>query len=69
MKNVEIDTALRVSGVLLTLGIGVEMVSLWWEKPLAFLLFVAFGGLFTGSGMAFYLYSLLPPRESQLPKR
>lgn len=68
MKNIRIDIALRISGVLLILGILVEIVSLMWEKPLAFLLFVGVGGLLTASGLAVYLYSLLPPRESPSPE-
>ena len=31
--------SLRVSGILLILGLGTELISLLWEKPLAFLLF------------------------------
>ena len=40
MKEIQIERALRISGVLLILGIVVEIISLLWEKPLAFLLFV-----------------------------
>jgi hypothetical protein len=67
MKNGGIDKALRISGVLLILGIFVEIVSLLWEKPLAFLLFAGVGGLLTASGLAFYLYSLVRPTEPPLP--
>jgi len=61
MKEIQIERALRLSGVLLILGIVVEIISLLWEKPLAFLLFVGAGGALTFAGIVLYLYSLLPP--------
>jgi hypothetical protein len=61
MSEVGIERALRTSGILLILGLGVEVVSLLWEKPLAFLLFVGVGGLLTVLGILLYLYSLVPP--------
>ena len=63
MSEVGIGRALRVSGILLILGIIVEAISLWWEKPLAFLLFVGVGGLLTLAGILAYLYSLVPSDE------
>ena len=57
----EIQRALRISGILLILCIAVEIISLLWEKPLAFLLFVGIGGALTFVGIVLYLYSLLPP--------
>jgi hypothetical protein len=61
MSDVGIERALRASGVLLILGLVVEVVSLLWEKPLAFLLFVGVGGLLTFLGIFLYLHSLVPP--------
>jgi len=61
MSEGGIERALRASGILLILGLGVEVVSLLWEKPLAFLLFVGVGGLLTVLGILLYLYSLVPP--------
>jgi hypothetical protein len=60
MKEIQIERALRISGILLILGIAVEIISLLWEKPLAFLLFVGIGGALTFVGIVVYLYSLLP---------
>jgi hypothetical protein len=60
MKEIQIEQALRISGILLILGIAVEIISLLWEKPLAFLLFVGIGGPLTFVGIVLYLYSLLP---------
>jgi hypothetical protein len=67
MQKVQIERALRISGILLILGIAVEIVSLLWEKPLAFLLFVGVGGLLTLAGIGFYLYSLVTPSSAPPP--
>ena len=54
-----IHRSLRVAGVLLILGLGVELISLLWEKPLAFLLFAFIGGALFLAGIFVYLYSLV----------
>ena len=64
LSELGIERALRVSGILLILGLAVDVVSLLWEKPLAFLLFAGVGGLFTVLGIALYLSSLVPPSKS-----
>jgi hypothetical protein len=68
MKRIQVDKALRISGILLILGIAVEIISLLWEKPLAFLLFVGIGGALTFVGIVLYLYSLLPPSLETPPQ-
>jgi hypothetical protein len=60
--------ALKLAGILLILGIAVEIISFVWEKPLAFLLFVGVGGSLTFAGIVFYLYSLLPPALETPPQ-
>jgi hypothetical protein len=67
MQPIQIERALRISGLLLILGIAVEIVSLLWEKPLTFLLFVGVGGLLTFAGIVLYLYSLVPPSPASPP--
>jgi hypothetical protein len=54
-----ITRRLRISGILLILGLAVEALSLVWNRPLAFLLFIGIGGLFTLLGILVYLYSLV----------
>jgi len=54
-----IELSLRISGVLLILGLAVDFVSLLWGKPLSFLLFVGVAGLLTLVGIVVYLYALL----------
>ena len=68
MQRIQIERTLRISGVLLILGILVEIISLVWEKPLAFLLFVGIGGSLTFVGIVLYLYSLLPPALETPPQ-
>lgn len=62
-----IERALRLSGILLILGIAVEVISLLWEKPLSFLLFVGVGGLLTLIGILLFLYSVQPSDRSSSP--
>ncbi len=50
---------LRVSGVALLLGMGIEVVSLLWSHPTSFLVFVGVGGAFLLIGLAAYLFSLV----------
>jgi hypothetical protein len=50
---------LQVSGILLILGLIVEALSLCWNTALAFMSFVAVGGLFFASGLLLFLYSLV----------
>lgn len=56
--TIGIARSLRFSGIFLILGLGVELISLLWEKPLAFLLFAFIGGAFFLGGILLYLFSL-----------
>jgi hypothetical protein len=53
------DRRLRISGILIVLGLVVEALSLIRVHPLAFLGFMFVGGGFLIVGSAVYLYSLL----------
>jgi hypothetical protein len=50
---------LRVSSALIILGLLVEIVSLVWFHPLAFVLFVFVGASLIGLGILVYLASLV----------
>jgi hypothetical protein len=50
---------LRVSGVLLILGLIVETLSLCWNNAFSFMSFVVVGGLFFAAGILLFLYSLV----------
>jgi hypothetical protein len=59
MNSSSMAIKLRVSGILLLLGLLVTIFSLILRSPLAFLIFAGVGGLFVLAGLAVYLYSLL----------
>jgi hypothetical protein len=50
---------LRISSALIILGLLVEIVSLVWFHPLAFVLFVFVGASLIGLGILVYLASLV----------
>lgn len=50
---------LKFSGWLIIAGLAVEVISLFWSRPLAFLLFVFAGGVLLAVGIVIYLYSLV----------
>jgi hypothetical protein len=54
-----IRRSLRLPGILLILGLAIELISLLWDKPLAFILFAFVGGVFFLAGILLYLYSLV----------
>ena len=53
---------LRISGVLLILGLVVEAVSLHWNTAPSFLFFMFVGGFCFVGGVAVYFFSLIRPR-------
>jgi hypothetical protein len=63
------EKRLRISGVLIVLGLIVEGLSLLWTHALAFIIFAVVGGGLMALGILIYLYSLIsippgPPRPS-----
>ena len=54
-----IERRLRISGLLIVLGLLVEGLSLIRIHPLAFLSFMFIGGGFLIAGIAIYLYSVV----------
>jgi uncharacterized membrane protein HdeD (DUF308 family) len=54
---------LRISGVLLILGLIVEALTLCWNTAASFLSFMIFGGILLVGGVLIYMYSLVsePP--------
>ena len=53
------ERRLRISGVLIILGLVIEAFSLVWIHALAFIFFIVIGGLLIGLGVLIYLYSLV----------
>src|SRR5262245_6512087 len=49
---------LKLAGALIVAGLAIELVSLFWSRPIAFLVFMFAGGLLLVLGVLIYLYSL-----------
>jgi hypothetical protein len=66
MRATGLEGRLRISGILIALGLLVEALSLVRIHPLAFLGFMFIGGAFLLAGIAIYLYSIVslqPPSD------
>jgi predicted membrane channel-forming protein YqfA (hemolysin III family) len=60
----KIAPRLRISGALISLGLLIEVFTLSWNNPVAFLVFLGVGGLLLAVGIVFYLLSLVSPSRS-----
>jgi hypothetical protein len=59
LSQIGMQRLLRISGALIVLGLIVEIVSLLWFHPLAFVLFAFVGVALIGLGIVVYLASLV----------
>jgi hypothetical protein len=64
----KVESRIRMAGILLIAGLLVELVTLRWSHPTAFLFFLLLGGALMALGIAVYLFSLIsaenkPPAE------
>lgn len=59
MTEAALENRLRVSAVLVMLGILVEIASLTWRHPTAFIVFFVVGGAFMAAGILWFLYSIV----------
>jgi hypothetical protein len=64
----KIERQIRMAGILLIAGLVVELVTLRWSHPTAFLFFLLLGGALMALGICVYLLSLVsaenkPPAE------
>jgi hypothetical protein len=64
----KIERRIRLAGILLIAGLLVELVTLRWSHPTAFLFFLLLGGALMALGICVYLLSLVstenkPPVE------
>jgi hypothetical protein len=55
---------LRISGILLTLGLVVEAATLCWNTAASFMSFMIVGGIFLIGGVLTYLCSLVNERST-----
>jgi len=55
----QLEKRRQVAGVFIVLGLVIEALCLIWSTPIAFVIFVAIGGLSMFVGIVLYLYSLV----------
>ena len=53
------EKRIRFAGICLAIGLVTEALCLLWATPIAFVVFVAVGGLLIFVGLAVYLYSVV----------
>jgi hypothetical protein len=59
MTTPRIERRIRLSGILIGLGLTIQMLMLLWIHPLSFMIFLLVGCPMVGIGMLVYLYSLV----------
>ena len=50
---------LKISSLLVSAGLAVEVTTLFWSHPLTFVAFIVIGGTLLGMGVLLYLYSIV----------
>ncbi len=61
----KLEMRLRVAGILVVIGLLVELVTLQWSHPTAFLFFLFLGGSLMFLGILLYLYTLVTSGAAQ----
>ena len=64
LKTISMERWLRIAGTLIMFGLLIELGSLLWSHPLAFILFISIGGLSIALGIIAFLYSLVSGARS-----
>lgn len=49
---------LRISAILIAVGLLIELITLKWDHPLSFIIFMAIGAVLLAVGILFFLLSL-----------
>ncbi len=60
-----IERRLRWSGLLIVIGLAVQMVTLIWVHPLAFMAFLLIGCPLVAAGILLFLYSIVSHAGAQ----
>jgi hypothetical protein len=60
-----LEKRLQFAGILLILGLVIEGFCLLWARPISFVIFVAFGGLFLACGILLFLLALVSPQAAR----
>jgi hypothetical protein len=50
---------LQGAGILSAAGLAVQLTTLFWSHPLAFVIFILLGGTLVGIGVLLYLFSIV----------
>ena len=58
-ERVGLHSRLQLSGILMAVGLLIQVVTLYWAHPLAFVLFILLGGTLVTVGILLYLYALV----------
>lgn len=58
-STITIERRIRWSGMLIVLGLLLQMLTLLWTHPLAFMCFLMIGCPLVAAGMLLFLYSLV----------
>ena len=69
MNGTTIERRIRWSGGLILSGLMVQMLTLLWTHPLAFMAFLLIGCPLVGAGMLLFLYSLVSRETGSLPTK
>jgi hypothetical protein len=64
----KIEKRIRLAGILLIAGLLVELVTLRWSHPAAFLFFLLLGGTLMALGIIVYLFSLVSAESKPSPE-
>jgi uncharacterized membrane protein len=59
MNAPRIERRIRWSGILIVAGLIIQLLTLFWTHPLAFVCFLLVGCPLVGAGIVLYLYSLV----------
>lgn len=58
-ESVGLYRRLQLSGILMAAGLLIQVVTLYWAHPLAFVLFIVLGGTLVTVGILLYLYAIV----------
>lgn len=63
-KATAVERRLRIAGILILVGLSVELLTLRWSHPTAFLFFLLLGGTLMVLGILLYLLTLVAASEA-----
>jgi len=68
LQPTRIERRIRIAGVLIIGGLLVELITLHWSSPTAFLFFLLLGGALMALGIVIYLFSLVSTENKPAPE-